>query len=51
LAGVKNILKKILPQDKKQLKVFLACMAVSTILWGLLRFSEEREDELEIVLS
>jgi hypothetical protein len=51
LAGNKNILRRILPQDKKQLKVFLACMAISTILWGLLRFSEEREDELEIALS
>tara|TARA_B100001094_G_C18128501_1_gene770858 strand:+ start:551 stop:1534 length:984 start_codon:yes stop_codon:yes gene_type:complete len=51
LAGVKKILGGLLPQDKKQLKVFLACIAISTILWGLLRFSEEREDELEIVLN
>lgn len=51
LSVVKKILGGILPQDKKQLKVFLACIAVSTILWGLLRFSEEREDELEVVLT
>ena len=51
LARLKKIVGGLLPQDKKQVQVFLACIAISTILWGLLRFSEEREDELQIAFS
>lgn len=51
MANIKDIFKGILPRDKKQWQVFLACVGISTILWGLLKFSEEREDELEVLLN
>lgn len=51
LASLKSILKSLLPSDNKQWKVFLACLTISTILWGLLKFSEEREDELQVLLK
>lgn len=51
MADIKNIFKGILPKDQKQWKVFLACLTVSTILWGLLKFSEEREDEVQVSLK
>lgn len=51
MANFKSILKTLLPPNPKQWKVFLACLGISTILWGLLRFSEGREDELQVVLE
>lgn len=51
MVQLKSILKTLLPPNSKQWKVFLACLGISTILWGLLRFSEGREDELQIVLE
>lgn len=51
MTKIKSILISLLPPNQNQWKVFLACVLVSTILWGLLKFSEEREDELQIALS
>lgn len=51
MSKLKTILSGLLPPNKKQWKVFIGCVLVSTILWGLLRFSEEREDEVQIALD
>ena len=51
MANVKNIFKSLLPTDKKQWKIFIACLGISTILWSLLRFSEERNDTIQVQLN
>ena len=51
MANIKNIFKGLLPTNKKQWKIFLACLGISSILWGLLRFSEERNDTIEVQLN
>lgn len=51
MANIKNIIKGGLPKEKRQWKVFLTCVGISTILWGLLKFSEERNDNLEVDLN
>ena len=42
----KNILSNILPKGKQQLTVFIWCLFVSSLLWTLLKFSEEGEEEV-----
>lgn len=44
----KYILSNILPKDKKQWSVFIWCLFISSLLWTLLKFSEEREEEVLI---
>ena len=44
----KNILKNILPKGKQQLTVFIWCLFISSLLWTLLKFSEEGEEEILI---
>ena len=44
----KNILSNILPKGKQQLTVFIWCLFVSSLLWTLLKFSEEGEEEVLI---
>ena len=51
MAKIQNIFKGLLPTNKKQWKVFLACLGVSTILWSLLRFSEERGESVDVKLN
>ena len=51
MANIKNIFKGLLPTNKKQWKIFLACLGISTILWSLLRFSEERNDTIQVQLN
>ena len=51
MANIKNIFKGLLPRNKKQWKIFLACLGISTILWSLLRFSEERNDTIQVQLN
>ncbi len=51
MANIQNIFKGILPTNKKQWKVFLSCLGISTILWGFLRFSEERNDTIDLQLN
>jgi YbbR domain-containing protein len=51
VAKVQNILKGLIPSNKKQWKIFLACLGISTVLWSLLRFSEERTDTIKVQLN
>lgn len=51
MADFKDISKSLLPKDKKQWKIFLACLLISTILWSLLKFSEKRVDDIEVDLK
>ncbi len=51
MGNIKNIFKGLLPTNRKQWKIFLACLGVSTILWSLLRFSEERNDTVDVQLN
>ena len=51
MGNLKNILSGLLPKEKSQWKVFLTCLGISTILWGLLTFSEERNDDLDVDLN
>lgn len=51
LSVLKKILLNILPKDKKQLSVFIVCLLISSLLWTLLKFSEEREDEVTVKLE
>lgn len=44
----KNISSNILPKGKQQLTVFIWCLFVSSLLWTLLKFSEEGEEEVLI---
>lgn len=44
----KYILSNLLPKDKKQWTVFIWCLFISSLLWTLLKFSEEREEEVVI---
>ena len=44
----KHILSDFLPKDKKQWTVFIWCLFISSLLWTLLKFSEEREEEVLI---
>tara|TARA_Y100000766_G_scaffold90639_1_gene77088 strand:- start:357 stop:1328 length:972 start_codon:yes stop_codon:yes gene_type:complete len=43
--------KGIFPSNKKQWKIFFACLAISTVLWSLLRFSEERSETIQLNLN
>ena len=51
MPDIKNIFRGLLPTNKKQWKIFLACLGISTVLWGLLRFSEERNDTVDVQLN
>lgn len=51
MANIQNIFKGLLPSNKKQWKIFLACLGISTVLWSLLRFSEERSDTIQVQLN
>lgn len=48
MSSTKDKYRSILPRDKKQWSVFISCLAISTLLWTLLKFSEEKEEEVEI---
>ncbi len=51
MANIQNILKGLIPSNKKKWKIFLACLGISTVLWSLLRFSEERSDTIQVELN
>ncbi len=51
MANIQNILKGLIPSNKKQWKIFLACLGISTVLWSLLRFSEERSGTIKVQLN
>ncbi len=51
MANIQNIFKGLIPSNKKQWKIFLACLCISTVLWSLLRFSEERSDTIQVQLN
>ena len=44
----KYILSNILPKGKQQWTVFVWCLFISSLLWTLLKFSEEGEEEVLI---
>lgn len=51
MSSTKEISRSFLPRDKKQWSVFLLCLTISTLLWTLLKFSEEKEEDVEVQIE